>query len=158
MLLVEIGENKMLLACHDNLVSKLYLFYLHDFISFFRMKKLSNAHTQSTCTFMLSLQCNFIVKMSKENLEAYFFSDLFTDSSLSSHVKNERSWTLIKGKKYVLDDTYITYHARGWPRRLVDANWMLYVKISPYANYCHLKHLGLPTSSANKNKLNRRLS
>lgn len=42
-----------------------------------------------------------------------------------------------KGQKICADDTYITYHAREKPRQLEVANWMLYVKISPYASYCH---------------------
>lgn len=81
MLLVEIGENKMLLACHDNLVSKFYLFYLHDFISsFFRMEKLLNAHGRRAHLYRfllkflhVELTMQFYREMSGENLEVYFF-------------------------------------------------------------------------------------
>lgn len=52
-----------------------------------------------------------------------------------------------KGQKICADDTYITYHARGQPRQLEVANWMLYVKISPYASYYRLEHLVLLTNS-----------
>lgn len=55
-----------------------------------------------------------------------------------------------KGQKICAVDTYITYHARGQPRQPEDANWTLYVKISPYANYCHLERPDQPTSSIEK--------
>lgn len=52
-----------------------------------------------------------------------------------------------KGQKICADDTYITYHARGQPRQLEVANWMLYVKISPYASYCRSEPLVPLTNS-----------
>jgi hypothetical protein len=111
---------------------------MHVFILLFLTSKCAQCFHFQHCMFKLRQTLSQHLQLFIElSLKMFFFLlSLFLFISFLLQITNVHG-TLIKGKNICADDTYITYHARGLPRQPVVANLMLYVKISPYASYCH---------------------